>query len=126
MKEIASSAEAIIYKDGDKIVKKRIKKNYRIPEIDETLRKTRTRREAKVLQKLNIPGPKFISTDRTETLEMSYVKGKLVKEILDNNIELAKEIGKKLAKLHEQHIMHGDLTTSNMIFDVFFWFFIFQ
>jgi len=117
MKQIASGAEAIIYLDEGRIIKKRIKKNYRISEIDETLRKSRTKREAKILQKLQIPGPRLLKSDDKETIEMEFVKGELVKDILDTHISIAKEIGKTLSVLHDQNIIHGDLTTSNMIFN---------
>ena len=50
--EIGRGAEAIITKDGDTVIKDRIPKKYRLPQIDEKLRKSRTRREAKVLTKL--------------------------------------------------------------------------
>lgn len=116
MKQIASGAEAIIYLDEGKIIKKRIKKNYRISEIDEGLRKSRTRREARILEKLRIPGPRLLGTDDKETIVMEYIKGELVKNLLDGNVGLARETGRTLALLHDQNIIHGDLTTSNMIF----------
>jgi len=108
--------------DGNKVVKDRFKKNYRIREIDEKLRKFRTKREAKVLeklQKINFPTPKLINNNKKDTLEIKYIKGKLLKNILNNNncIKLNKEIGEKIAILHNNNIIHGDLTTSNMIFD---------
>lgn len=46
MKLIAQGAEGKIYKTDDRIIKERIKKNYRISEIDSKLRKERTRAEA--------------------------------------------------------------------------------
>ena len=36
---------------------------------------------------------------------------------MDGKPGLANEIGVKLAKLHDSDIIHGDLTTSNMILD---------
>ena len=33
------------------------------------------------------------------------------------SVNLVKEIGEKIAVLHNNHIIHGDLTTSNMIFN---------
>ena len=65
MRQISSGAEAVIYKQ-DNIIKDRIKKKYRIPEIDMPLRKSRTRREAKILDKLaglGFPAPRLISMD---------------------------------------------------------------
>ncbi|MEK6840274.1 MAG: serine/threonine protein kinase, partial [Nanoarchaeota archaeon] len=52
MKIVGRGAEALLYREGDILVKERIIKNYRLPEIDQELRKLRTRREGKLLQKL--------------------------------------------------------------------------
>jgi Kae1-associated kinase Bud32 len=117
MKEIARGAEAVLYEDKDTIIKHRLKKEYRIKEIDEALRKFRTKREAKLLEKVPIPAPKLISTDDKETIVMQKINGEKVRDLLDQKPELAKEIGEKLAKLHDADIIHGDLTTSNMILD---------
>ncbi|MBU0756883.1 MAG: Kae1-associated serine/threonine protein kinase [Nanoarchaeota archaeon] len=117
---IAQGAEAKIYLDTDRIVKERFAKGYRIAELDQKLRKTRTRREAKVLSRLP-PGVKgtelFLMDDKNMKIEMELLKGKKVRDVLDDNLNLAKEIGKKVALLHNSHIIHGDLTTSNMIFN---------
>jgi len=117
MKEIARGAEAVLYEDKDTIIKHRLKKEYRIKEIDEALRKFRTKREAKLLEKVPIPAPKLISTDDKETIVMQKINGEKVRDLLDQKPDLAKEIGEKLAKLHDADIIHGDLTTSNMILD---------
>jgi len=118
MEQIAQGAEATIYKEKDKIIKKRLRKNYRIRELDESLRKFRTRREAKFIDKLPITGPKLIKMDDKEMIiEMELIKGEKVRDILEKNIELCKEIGKNVALLHNKGMIHGDLTTSNMIFN---------
>ncbi|MAE42923.1 Kae1-associated kinase Bud32 [Candidatus Woesearchaeota archaeon] len=121
-KLIAQGAESKLFLVKDNVIKNRFKKNYRIKEIDEKLRKFRTKREAKVLQKLeaiNFPSPKLIENDEKENLEIEYIKGKLLKDILEKNnyVELSKEIGEKIAILHNNNIIHGDLTTSNMVFN---------
>jgi Kae1-associated kinase Bud32 len=120
MQPLASGAEAVIYyeeKDGvRRIIKERVPKAYRHAQLDEELRKSRTRREASILRKLPIPGPKFIETDNTKRIVMAYVEGKQVKELLDGEPALARLIGERLARLHDADIIHGDLTTSNMIF----------
>jgi TP53 regulating kinase-like protein len=116
MKQIAQGAEATIYIDKDKIIKKRIPKSYRLKKLDETLRKFRTRREAKFIEKLPIAGPKLIKVDDKDMIiEMEFIKGDKVRDILDRNIKLSKEIGQKVAILHNKGMIHGDLTTSNMI-----------
>ncbi|MAG08250.1 Kae1-associated kinase Bud32 [Candidatus Woesearchaeota archaeon] len=116
---IAQGAEAKLFLD-DNIIKQRIKKSYRIKEIDDKLRKRRTRREAKVIQKLNIiglPCPKLIKTDEKERLEIEFIDGDIIRDILEKNDykQLCIEIGKQIAVMHDNTIIHGDLTTSNMI-----------
>jgi len=116
---VAQGAEAILYREDDILIKERIKKGYRIKELDEKLRKRRTRSEAKLLREarsIGIAVPNI--TDESESLiKMSFIKGKRIKEILDENNY--KEIGEKIAKsvviLHDHNMIHGDLTTSNMI-----------
>jgi len=119
MKLISEGAEAKIYLDKDTIIKKRIEKPYRIKEIDNSLRKSRTRREAKILSKLkNISSPYLIDIDDKEmNIKMSYIPGKKVRDILDKNTKIAQDIGKAIAHMHDQDIIHGDLTTSNMIYN---------
>lgn len=117
---IGKGAEAELYLKEDTVIKKRIKKNYRIEKIDLPLRKTRTRREAKILEKLpkEILSPDLIKMDDINMeITMSYIKGEKVRDILDKNLDLCVEIGEKIALMHNAGIIHGDLTTSNMIFN---------
>jgi TP53 regulating kinase-like protein len=116
---IDSGAEAVIYLDGN-VVKDRISKGYRLKEIDERLRKSRTRREAKILQKLasiDFPAPRLIECNNKEKIVMDFIKGPRLRDILERKdyLKLSEEIGKKIAILHNHCIIHGDLTTSNMI-----------
>jgi len=118
---IAQGAEAKVYQEADTIIKERISKGYRLPEIDTSLRKTRTRREAKVLEKLNelgVPCPQLISVNDTQMkIEMNFVNGDKIRDILtkENAEKIGTHIGTNLAKMHAAGIMHADLTTSNMI-----------
>jgi len=120
MKEIARGAEAVIYRDRDMVVKERIAKGYRLREIDDRLRKSRTRREAKVYDKLKdlsfIPALETMD-DKEMRLEIEYIAGKKLADHLEGLDwkKLCREIGRKIAELHNRHIIHGDLTTSNMI-----------
>ena len=118
-KLIAQGAEAKLFLEDGKILKNRFRKTYRIKEIDYKLRGFRTRREAKILQKLkaiNFPAPKAIKSDEKENLIIEKINGKLVKDSLDKNYsKICSEIGRKVAILHNNAIIHGDLTTSNMI-----------
>ena len=119
-KLIAQGAEAKLFLEDGRILKNRFPKSYRIKEIDEKLRGFRTRRETKILKKLdaiNFPSPKVISSDEKENLVIEKIDGKLIKGILEKSDykKLCSEIGKKIAILHNNLIIHGDLTTSNMI-----------
>ena len=122
-KQIAQAAEAKIFLSNNIITKDRIKKSYRIPELDEKIRKRRTKSETKLLQKaseiINSPKP-FFKPEISYQIKMPFIKGKKLSEHLDNfplakQKQICRQIGKAILKLHEQDIIHGDLTTSNMI-----------
>lgn len=121
MKLITEGAEASIYLDKGRIVKKRRKKGYRIKELDSRLRLFRTKREAKIFGKLkglDIAVPMLISSDEKKTtLEMEFIEGKRLRDALSsNNCEkFCGEVGEKIGIMHSNNIIHGDLTTSNMI-----------
>ncbi len=126
-KLIAQGAEAKLFLEDGNVLKLRFPKSYRIKEIDERLRGSRTRREAKVLQKLEVigfPAPKVLKNDEKENLVIEKIDGNLVKDVLekDDYKKLCSEIGRKIAILHNNSIIHGDLTTSNMILskEIFF------
>ncbi|MBI5148488.1 Kae1-associated serine/threonine protein kinase [Candidatus Pacearchaeota archaeon] len=128
---IGRGAEAILKKQGNELIKERIKKGYRIPELDEKLRKQRTRSEAKLIAKANeiIASPKLISVDeKSKEIKMKYIEGKKLSDWLDKfpekqTLEICKEIGKNIALIHNKDIIHGDLTTSNMILNKQVYFF---
>jgi TP53 regulating kinase-like protein len=120
VKVIDSGAEATISLDDNVIIKDRVEKSYRLKEIDEKLRKFRTRREAKVLDKLqeiNFPAPKlFNMCDTAMQIRMEMINGNKIRDILyQDPIAMSEEIGRKIGILHQNDIIHGDLTTSNMI-----------
>ncbi len=114
-------AEAIIYKFGERVVKFRKRKTYRIKEIDLPLIKYRTRREARILEKLNkqgFPCPKLIDVDEERgCIVMQFIQGAKLKDVLSkNNYKVfMKKAGVLLGKLHSMNIIHDDLTTSNFI-----------
>ena len=120
---IQQGAEAKIILSNNKIIKRRTKKSYRFPELDKKIRKQRTRKESKLLEKASylIPIPKILKVDeKTQEIELEYIKGKKLSDHLDklkNKIQIASQIGKQIALLHDSDIIHGDLTTSNMIFE---------
>ncbi len=122
MKILYQGAEAIIYLDekNKKIIKERIQKNYRLKEIDEKIRRRRTKKEARIIEKLREIGlnvPKILNLSDFK-IEMEYIEGKRLKEILseENYKYFAEEVAKIVSKMHENNVVHGDLTTSNFIF----------
>jgi len=117
---IAQGAEATIYKNKNIVIKDRIPKKYRHPELDKKLRKRRTKSEFKLLTKASklIPTPKPNGNISESIIQMTYIKGKKLSEHLEklDYKKIAKLIGKNIAILHNEGIIHGDLTTSNMIY----------
>lgn len=125
---IEKGAEANIYETtllNEKcVIKKRIPKNYRISEIDSKLRKYRTKKEARLLSHVKESGvktPYIFDIDLNNyTITMQKIEGKTLKDILnDYDINLIKsiceDIGKQIANMHKMEIIHGDLTSSNII-----------
>lgn len=118
---IAKGAESNIinskYLDFDCVIKDRVSKNYRISEIDEKIRKTRTKIESKLLsdvKKVGIITPVLYDVNlKDKQIFMEKINGKIVKDTI--NKEMAFIIGKQIAKFHNKNIIHGDLTTSNII-----------
>lgn len=120
-KLIAQGAEAKLFREEDVLIKERMPKSYRLKYLDEQIRTQRTRKEAKILEKAGkiILVPKVLNVDKT-TIKMEFLKGKKLAECLDDfpekrRIELCKTLGRTVASLHNADIIHGDLTTSNMI-----------
>lgn len=124
---MAKGAEAEIFVstflERDAVIKKRSPKRYRASELDDNLRSTRTKNEARVMRearKAGVRTPIVYDIDTKEsTMTMEEVKGLKVKEKLDEDpgsaIEICRMIGSSVAMLHNAGICHGDLTTSNMI-----------
>lgn len=119
--KIAQGAEAILYKDKNKVIKDRISKSYRIPEIDVKLRKERTKTEARILHKLlrakaNVPAVLNVNESKS-TIELEFIDGTKIRDYLDESkdVHLFKQIAEQTQLMHDAGIVHGDLTTSNMI-----------
>ena len=125
---IYKGAEAEIcvskYMNYNVVEKRRVHKSYRIDYIDEKLISSRTREEAKLMIEARNKGvsvPIIYDVDLVNgIITMEYLKGKRVKDILNNLSEkkrqtLCKKIGESIARFHNNDIIHGDITTSNMI-----------
>lgn len=123
---ILDDFDSVLYpSDEDKVlIKHRISKKYRVKKLDKKLRDFRTSLEAKLLsdaKEAGVPTPIVYRVDRVEMkILMEYVEGKPVKEFLEEletekREEICETIGMQIARLHDFGIIHGDLTTSNMI-----------
>lgn len=118
MKLMKKGAEADIYLADTGILKMRTEKKYRIKQLDEKLRKERSRAEAKLLGRaasvINVP--RVISQDDF-SIYLELIKGERLKDSINqkNYALLCKKVGRQVAQLHNAHIIHGDLTTSNML-----------
>lgn len=122
---IDKGAEADLYRHKGKLVKCRVRKKYRVKELDEKLRSRRTKRESRLLKKakrVGVPVPSVYNVNvKDRSIEMEYIKGRSLKDFFDSCRreeipKIAKEVGEIVARLHEHNIIHNDLTSSNMIF----------
>ena len=126
---IAKGAEADILLDPDwngrkALLKRRGIKKYRHPQIDVEVRRYRTLHEADIIHRAKEAGistPLIYQLDpEGSTIVMEYIEGERVRDIvpklsLEENRALFRQIGEEAGKLHHAALIHGDLTTSNMI-----------
>jgi TP53 regulating kinase-like protein len=106
------------------IVKTRLPKAYRPAQLDQTIRRYRTIHEPQLMhdaKQAGVPTPTIYLVDvEAASIVMQYIEGKQVKQLLDaatpiQRHDLCVQIGRLVAKLHLSGLVHGDLTTSNMI-----------
>ncbi|MEM3399929.1 MAG: KEOPS complex kinase/ATPase Bud32 [Candidatus Micrarchaeia archaeon] len=120
MRIFAKGAEAVLYKGKlfgiPILVKSRLEKRYRIPQIDENLRKHRTRKEAILLHRAKACGVRcpYVFYVGKFDIVMEFLKGRLMR---DSRItpSITREVGEYLAKLHRGGIIHGDYTPANIL-----------
>ncbi len=112
----------ITWKGKRAVEKFRVPKGYRIPALDERLRTSRIRTEVKLMTEaraLGVSVPIIYDVDVVENkIIMEHIDGKQAKEIISSGSEaedLCTRIGSIVGILHSNHIVHGDLTTSNML-----------
>ncbi|XP_019238290.1 PREDICTED: EKC/KEOPS complex subunit bud32-like isoform X2 [Nicotiana attenuata] len=111
------------------IVKERFSKKYRHPTLDSKLTIKRLNAEARCMTKarrLGVATPVLYAVDPVmHTLTFEYVEGPSVKDIFlgfglvgvddERMTDIATQIGNAIGKLHDGGLVHGDLTTSNML-----------
>lgn len=145
LKIISHGAEAKILASDDYIIKYRMSKPYRIADIDKNLIRKRTKREQRIIKKLqeeNVPVPKlFKYKDFFETSQnianieeceiskelsinnaiiMQKLKGVTMTEYIRDKTKEEKEVaftklGALISKIHDCNIIHGDITLNNFI-----------
>ncbi|MDD1721924.1 MAG: Kae1-associated kinase Bud32 [Methanothrix sp.] len=114
--EIGRGAEAVITCDGETVQKSRPAKSYRQPQLDQRIRTERTLREARITseaRRLGVTTPIIRDVSRFD-LKMEKIEGEKLKDVISPH--LSRMVGEMVGKLHRGGIIHGDLTTSNMIF----------
>jgi TP53 regulating kinase-like protein len=127
---LKKGAEASLYLadwHGRKVVvKTRLPKRYRPTALDAKIRSYRTAHEPQLMheaKKAGVPTPMIFLVDMKDAaITMEFVEGKQLKQVLADvskkeRQELCFRIGGLIGKLHRHGVIHGDLTTSNMILD---------
>lgn len=124
---MALGAEAIVYRvtflNRAGILKLRLPKAYRHPELDIRLTSRRLMQEARTLLRLrkeglSVPAVYFVNPT-AGVIVMEEVSGVTLREYLEDpsgaHVEVMKSAGKVVAQMHMADIIHGDLTTSNLL-----------
>jgi len=119
---IQQGAEAKIYLSSNNILKQRFPKSYRHPRLDTQIRTRRTRSESKILTKAlqyKINVPEIIHTSKHD-IQMQHIPGDRLSQTLNSypqkkQLSSMQKLGRQVAKLHANNIIHSDLTTSNTI-----------
>jgi TP53 regulating kinase-like protein len=106
------------------VVKVRIPKKYRPAALDRQIRSYRTLHEPQLMHEakaVGVPTPLIYMINVPEaSITMEYIEGPQMKQLLNKAPEekrhrLCITIGELIGKLHAEGLIHGDLTTSNMI-----------
>ncbi|MFO8116126.1 MAG: bifunctional N(6)-L-threonylcarbamoyladenine synthase/serine/threonine protein kinase [Halorubrum sp.] len=115
-----ATVEVVAAADGDdgserRVVKRRVPKGYRHPELDRTLRRDRTVAEARLTseaRRAGVPTPLVYDVDvGAATLTLQHVGDRDLAADLD--VRWTAALGHHLARLHREGIVHGDPTTRN-------------
>ena len=97
---------------------------YRLPLLDSEIRRQRTIHEAEMIgyaKKAGVSSPFLYFVDPANaTLVMEFIDGGRMKDLVstipqDSARTLFEQFGADVARLHAAGIMHGDLTTANVV-----------
>jgi len=136
---LRQGAEAKLYTGkflGQKsIIKERFSKKYRHPQLDDRLTKERLKGEVRSLMRCKLASirtPTIYHVDMNNgILVMEYLEDAITcREYIDSLLKssgsdenqvkltnLSTKIGQILATMHKNNVIHGDLTTSNMLIE---------
>lgn len=101
--------------------KTRLPKGYRHERLDAQLRESRTRAEARLLSQARRAGVRtpLVYTVDSGALVLERLDGPQLKEVLNRDPAraegLLRKLGEAAARLHAKGLVHGDLTTSNVL-----------
>ncbi|NXD75264.1 PRPK protein, partial [Halcyon senegalensis] len=131
---LQQGAEACVYRGlflgRAAVAKLRIPKRYRHPALEERLSRRRTAQEARSLlrcRRAGIPAPVVYFVDyATNSIYLEDIVGSItvqdhIYSVQQNGndtsslLTLAEKMGELLAKMHDEDLIHGDLTTSNVL-----------
>jgi N6-L-threonylcarbamoyladenine synthase/protein kinase Bud32 len=114
--EAVQGAEATVQIGADTVSKRRTPRTYRHPTLDERLRQTRTRLEARLTseaRRAGVPTPVIRDVDVQEgVLAVEYVGDADLRERLTE--ARVRDVGAHLAAIHDAGFVHGDPTTRNV------------
>ena len=99
------------------LIKERTRKDYRAEGLDEQLRKSRTRNEARIMLRASAAGinvPRILSVGRS-SIHMEKLDGKRLREAKMISLGTWKSTGEILANMHGAGITHGDFTPANIV-----------
>ncbi|MCD6503148.1 MAG: Kae1-associated kinase Bud32 [Thermoplasmata archaeon] len=130
-KVLKIGAEAEVYLTeflGYKVlVKRRLSKPYRIPEVDKMIKEQRTRKEVKIMhlaKTLGVNTPAIVFTDiENGIIVMEFIEGSNLKELIEGAksteaiAPIIRRMGELVGIMHKNDIIHGDLTPANIIVD---------
>jgi TP53 regulating kinase-like protein len=111
------------------IIKERFIKTYRHPDLDNAITLQRLKSEVRLLTRakqlgINTPSIYHIDSARRTIVMEDLHQARTVKSVIDTLIQenntaklevLAEQIGSTIGRLHQAQIVHGDLTTSNIL-----------
>jgi len=113
---VITGAEATVTVGDEVVTKRRNPRSYRHPELDERLRRERTRAEARLTsgaRRMGVPAPlvRDIDLERTQLRVQRVGDCELRDAVTPSRV---RQVSRHLARLHAAGLVHGDPTTRNV------------